>query len=336
MKKSHLIGLFVVLFLLIVPDYVYAATYEYDELNRLKVVIHDNGDKEEYFYDANGNITEIKRTYAEVVLESISLDKESYNLNVGDTCKVSVKGKYSNGSVKDISSSIMFVSSNRNVFKISNNGTITAIGKGQGVLKVVSNGKEITALVTVKDEDKEAPTTPTNFKCYSKGVKTIRLCWDGSTDNVKVDKYYVYINGVKTYETKNMTFFKCNFDSATTYTFRVSAVDISGNESNLSDEVIVTTNEEVVTDLSTPTNFNCYYKGAHTIRLSWEPSKGTNEIEKYVIYLNGVKRYETDKCTFGRVTFNAGTTYKFKVSAVDIYGNESPVSQEITVTTNAE
>lgn len=336
MKKSHFIGLFVVLFLLIVPDYVFASTYEYDELNRLKVVIYDNGDKEEYFYDENGNITEIRKTYAEVILESISLDKESYSLRKGDTYKVSVKGKYTDGSEKDITSSSMFVSSSRTIFKVSNNGTITAVGDGQGVIKAISNGKEITALVTVSEEDKEAPTIPTNFKCYSKGVKSIRLSWNGSTDNEKVDKYYVYLNGVKTYETKNMTFFKCNFQPATTYSFRVSAVDTNGNESGLSDEVVVTTDNEVIADPSIPSEFKCYYKGAHTIRLSWEPSKGTNEIEKYVIYLNGVKRYETDKCTFGRVTFLAGTTYKFKISAVDINGNESPLSQEIVVTTNDE
>ena len=44
----------VIIFMIAAP--VYAETYEYDELNRLKKVNYDNGTVIEYSYDAAGNL----------------------------------------------------------------------------------------------------------------------------------------------------------------------------------------------------------------------------------------------------------------------------------------
>lgn len=329
MKKFKATIMIVLFFLLIIPTNVYAATYEYDELNRVKVIIYDNGDKEEYFYDSAGNIVEIKKTYASNVLNKIVLDKDVYILNEGEECNISPLGEYVDGSKKELSG-IMYSSSDKNIFKVSNSGKITALKAGEGRVKVISNGKETTAIVKVMDNTK--PTTPSNLKLISKGAHTIRLSWDESTDNTEIDKYIVYCNNKKIQEADRLTFVKTSFSPGTTYSFKVTAVDIYGNESDFSQELIVITDSGIPT---TPTNFKCYFKGANTIRLSWDASSDNVKVEKYIIYRDDKKAYETTNLSFVRTSFQPGTTYRFRISAVDNEGNESELSEEIVVTTNS-
>ncbi|KQN97053.1 carbohydrate binding domain-containing protein [Paenibacillus sp. Leaf72] len=61
------ISLFTLIMFGLLSSAAFAATYTYDELNRLVAVDYDNGDRVEYVYDKNGNMLSSKYTKADVV-----------------------------------------------------------------------------------------------------------------------------------------------------------------------------------------------------------------------------------------------------------------------------
>jgi chitodextrinase len=95
------------------------------------------------------------------------------------------------------------------------------------------------------DHDSEAPSTPGNLRLVSKDYAEINIEWDASTDNIGVDKYKVYRDGVvvATSSGPNLAtiFTDITVNPAITYKYRVRALDTVGNESNFSNELSVTT-----------------------------------------------------------------------------------------------
>ncbi|MDG0815669.1 C1 family peptidase [Bdellovibrio svalbardensis] len=84
--------------------------------------------------------------------------------------------------------------------------------------------------------DTLAPTAPTNLKAslvYLRGGKSARVAlgWSASTDNVAVQKYLIYRNGVKIGETSYLSYNDNNLTRGVTYTYQIVAVDSSGNKS---------------------------------------------------------------------------------------------------------
>jgi len=85
--------------------------------------------------------------------------------------------------------------------------------------------------------DKQAPTTPINLRINGITRFSVFLQWDGSTDNVGVEAYDVYINGTKTFSTADTRFIATGLDSFQNYNFTVRARDIVGNLSPHSNQV---------------------------------------------------------------------------------------------------
>lgn len=95
--------------------------------------------------------------------------------------------------------------------------------------------------VIAKFEDKVAPTDPSNLQAALKTVKSgkkvsyfARLTWAASSDNVGINKYIIYRNGVKLAESTTTSFEDGKTSAGVLYTYQVQAVDSSGNTSNLS------------------------------------------------------------------------------------------------------
>ncbi|WP_227013881.1 fibronectin type III domain-containing protein [Paenibacillus psychroresistens] len=98
--------------------------------------------------------------------------------------------------------------------------------------------------VTTNPPDTTAPSAPTGLTSPSKTDTTIDLSWTASTDNVTVNGYEVYKNGVLAGTTlgDNGTSFKVTGLTANTaYTFTVKAKDVAGNTSAASSSLNVTT-----------------------------------------------------------------------------------------------
>ncbi|MFS1516920.1 glycosyl hydrolase [Bacillus sp. SCS-151] len=105
-------------------------------------------------------------------------------------------------------------------------------------------------------DDNEAPTAPTNVDYSSKSETTVDLTWRAATDNIAVEGYDVYQDGVYVGSTTATAYQVTGLTTNTTYTFEIIAKDAVGNESVASNQLIITTdatpgsggNNEIVTD----------------------------------------------------------------------------------------
>lgn len=93
------------------------------------------------------------------------------------------------------------------------------------------------------DPDTEDPTAPATLTTDVVSSSEVELSWSASTDNIAVDRYYIYRDGVRIDE---VAIFPRSFNDSgltadTTYSYNVSAVDDSNNESLWSGTTTATT-----------------------------------------------------------------------------------------------
>jgi fibronectin type 3 domain-containing protein len=88
--------------------------------------------------------------------------------------------------------------------------------------------------------DNTPPTAPSGLAFTVSTKTSVRLTWKAATDNEKVARYDVYVNGVKTYSVPESGFTVTGLDSLIPYTFVVKAVDAAGNVSPASNQVTYT------------------------------------------------------------------------------------------------
>ncbi|WP_160710977.1 fibronectin type III domain-containing protein [Chitinophaga solisilvae] len=91
--------------------------------------------------------------------------------------------------------------------------------------------------------DTKAPNAPANLKVISTSPASISITWDESIDEVGVDKYDIYVNGVKTFTADGSatSFTISGLKARQLYTVSIKARDLSGNLSPASNQVTATT-----------------------------------------------------------------------------------------------
>ncbi|WP_177191850.1 fibronectin type III domain-containing protein [Parafilimonas terrae] len=85
--------------------------------------------------------------------------------------------------------------------------------------------------------DNVPPSAPANLHVVSVTSTSVSIAWDAATDNVGINRYDIFVNGVKTYTTDKTTVTANGLDNGTQYVFYVKARDISGNYSTQSNQV---------------------------------------------------------------------------------------------------
>jgi hypothetical protein len=117
--------------------------------------------------------------------------------------------------------------------------------------------------------DTTPPTKPTNVRVVSVTEDSITITWDASTDNS--GKLHAYIAGGFYHPPDSRTKTFSSLVPNTTRTYRVQAIDPSGNLSPLSDPVTATTAPDT-TAPTTPTNLRVTGTGISTVSLAWDRS----------------------------------------------------------------
>jgi chitodextrinase len=92
-------------------------------------------------------------------------------------------------------------------------------------------------------DDTEAPSTPTNLIAQNITAGSVYLSWDASTDNIGVTGYSIIQNGSIVQKTSGTSITISGLSAVSNYSFSVSAYDASGNVSEESSAVEVTTLE---------------------------------------------------------------------------------------------
>ena len=188
--------------------------------------------------------------------------------------------------------------------------------------------------------DTTAPTMPTNLIASATAFEAL-LTWNASTDAESgVAKYLVYRNenGVRSSigSTAGLIFSDASVFENTIYSYEVSAVDVSGNESILSAPVSVTI--PLNADVTAPTQVTGVLGTAtqNSITLSWQASTDLDSgVSRYRIYRDGsaTPLAEVTGLGYTDTGLTISTMYSYEITAVDGAGNESSRSVAITVST---
>lgn len=184
---------------------------------------------------------------------------------------------------------------------------------------------EVTALT---NGDNQAPSAPGNLRITSSSTNSVSLSWNASTDNIGVEWYDIFINGLKSYVTKSTSFTCYNLTSVTGGTaFVVKARDAAGNLSLPSNNVIGLISGSVPPPPAKPGNITVTPLSHKSIKLDW--ADNSTDETGFNIYrsLNPIAGFTLIGAVPANTTTytdNAGllpaTTYYYQVSATYIYG----------------
>jgi glucose/arabinose dehydrogenase len=222
---------------------------------------------------------------------------------------------------------------------IRNRWLLAGLGAGVVVIGLVA----VPLLVirhTSGGPDTAAPNPPGAPTATAVGITTVDLTWGAATDNVGVVGYQLMKQGQQLQTLGNV--FKTQvvgLTPNTDYVFTVGARDAAGNVSQDSAEVKVHTlasNDKVAPVV--PGGLRVSGTGPTTVTLAWNPAAdnpGGVGLDGYNVYVNGTKTASTDTPTATVGNLKAGTNYMFQVTALDLAGNESGRSGQVTGTPKA-
>jgi subtilisin family serine protease/chitodextrinase len=114
------------------------------------------------------------------------------------------------------------------------------------------------------------------------------------------------------------------------YSYQIVSVDKSGNASAPSDarSFAYQPDKEPPT---VPSSFSAQAVGYSRVDMTWNASSDNDSVKAYRILRNGVTLAETSALSYSDTTVNAGTTYRYKVVAIDNSGNLSSPSTEVAI-----
>jgi hypothetical protein len=184
--------------------------------------------------------------------------------------------------------------------------------------------------------DRTPPTRPNNLRVTAVSAYYISLAWNPSTDNSGVFSYRVWVSYGQTYTVpQSQTTFTLFVVPNNTYSFRVWAVDGSGNRSQNSNTVSATTPLDT-TPPSAPV-LSVVDVNPNNVALEWTASTDDGPYLFYQVFVDGVANVEAGTSRTAVVQGLApATTYVITVKARDLYQqNWSAPSNAVTVTTDA-
>ena len=215
--------------------------------------------------------------------------------------------------------------------------TATGLVNGQvygfqiSVVDDAGNESAKTTKVNVTPRDKVPSAAPSGLTS-TPAESQITLKWAQNTE-YDAKGYNVYMDGVKintSLLTNTMTTFVVkNLVNYEDHKFEVTAIDTSDNESTKS---AVTDHSIDLTPPAVPKGL-AGTPGGNLATLNWTANTET-DLDGYFIWQDGKKiNSEPIKgTTFTIENLTNRTTYNYKISAVDVHGNESGQSANITVT----
>ncbi len=188
-------------------------------------------------------------------------------------------------------------------------------------------------------EDNGIPTAPTNLSISGTSLSVI-LSWDASSDDIGVEGYKIYRDGVEIGTTTDTSYTDDTIRKAGTYIYTVKAYDAEGNLSEASGGFYLTVEDNQAPSI--PQNVTAAIGEGPVIILSWAACFDYFKVEGYKIYRNNAEIGTTAETTFTDTSVVIGDTYNYTVKAYDASGNLSDASDtvsaiyDITVDTDSD
>ncbi|WP_394749394.1 fibronectin type III domain-containing protein [Spongiimicrobium salis] len=196
-----------------------------------------------------------------------------------------------------------------------------------------SNLTTKTALTDAIEGDVQRPTSPSNVKASNTGRTLTDLSWEPGTDNVKIEGYNIYQDGVYVGNSKTTNYRVTKLEVNKSYDFTVTTVDEEANESVPTKLLSVATVES--TDTEAPTGIpriQALNITGTSATITWTAATDNVGVTGYIVYGGGVVVATPTGTTYEATGLTGSTSYSFIVAAVDAAGNESPARRVIFTT----
>lgn len=181
--------------------------------------------------------------------------------------------------------------------------------------------------------DGTGPTTPTDLAAEAVGTDRIDLSWTAAEDPESgIAAYKIFRDGLEIATTGETTYSDTDLSPATTYEYRVSAVNGDGLQGSLSVPASATT-----ADASGPTapgNLTAEAVGQTQINLTWTASEDPETgVDRYIVYRNDEMIGSVPGTSFADTGLVQNTTYTYAITAVNGEEIEGQRSQSVSATT---
>jgi fibronectin type 3 domain-containing protein len=183
--------------------------------------------------------------------------------------------------------------------------------------------------------DTVSPTAPAAAQANVTGPTSVRVSWQGSTDNVGVTGYRIDRDGSTIATTLSTAFTDFSALAGASYSYTVTAYDAAGNRSGTSDPVHIVMPAADTQAPSIPSGVTASAVDSSTITVSWLPSTDDTAVAGYRVYRDGVLVSTTTQTGYRDSGLATGITYVYTVDAYDASGNASAQSGPVTATTDA-
>ncbi len=185
--------------------------------------------------------------------------------------------------------------------------------------------------------DAQAPTTPAGLAASNVTANSLTLTWNAASDNVGVTGYHILRDdGTGTFvsiaTTTGLTYTDGDRSPSTTYSYKVSAYDAAGNNSEQSAQLDVTTPTPDVTPPNAPTDLTAIQAGQNQVNLTWTASTDDVAVTGYIVLRDGIPIGMPTGTTFSDTAVTVGGNYTYHVTAYDAAGNVSSASNSSAVT----
>ena len=186
------------------------------------------------------------------------------------------------------------------------------------------NDSALSAPVTAtmpRGPDHSPPEAPPSLVAHAVDAGTVHLTWEEATDDVGVAGYEVLRDGSWSRPGWSATdYADSTVDDSTSYTYRVRAVDTSGNVGNLSNCSTVLTPD--ATPPAPVAGLAASPSGAHAIALTWQAAgrqRRGRELPR--LSATGSRSRWSRASAFTDTGLDDATTYQYRVAATDAAGN---------------
>jgi uncharacterized repeat protein (TIGR02543 family) len=191
-----------------------------------------------------------------------------------------------------------------------------------------------TTVILGQQIDSTPPTAPSNLRSTNATSASVSLAWNASSDDTGVVIYHVYSNGLVVTNPTSTSATVTGLSPSTSYTFTVTAQDATGNVSNASSPLSVTTLQGAdTTPPSVPTNLVASNVTDTSVMLSWSASTDNVGVSSYLVYTGSTLVGSSSALSLSVGGLSPGTSYCFRVLAKDFAGISSSLSDSVCVTT---
>ncbi|MBR3599688.1 MAG: hypothetical protein IKL53_07390, partial [Lachnospiraceae bacterium] len=186
----------------------------------------------------------------------------------------------------------------------------------------------VEVIYEVPDYDEIAPADKLIASAYDSSSVTIEFDCNSFEGTVG---YRIFRDGELIGSCSQNTYTDTGLSPETTYVYQVYPFDKYWILAQTSPTLEITTLKDDEAPQRVEGLSVSYLTGAK-VGLSWNSSSDNYKVKEYNIYKNGNLEYTTTECSIYDENVTAGEVYKYQISAVDMYGNESEYSDPLSVT----